>query len=115
MESQGSLQIRNLNKQFRVNGDATPVLEDINLTVKPGEFITIIGPSGCGKTTLLRLIIGIENSYKGEILLDGTRITGPGLDRGVVFQDHRLLPWLTVERNVGLGLEGKRNGNGNST
>lgn len=115
MESQGSLQIRNLNKQFRVNGDATPVLEDINLTVKPGEFITIIGPSGCGKTTLLRLIIGIENSYKGEILLDGTRITGPGLDRGVVFQDHRLLPWLTVERNVGLGLEGKRNDHGNRT
>jgi sulfonate transport system ATP-binding protein len=111
METQGSLQIQNLNKKFRVNGYATPVLENINLTVKPGEFITIIGPSGCGKTTLLRLIIGLENSYQGDIFLDGKRITGPGLDRGVVFQDHRLLPWLTVERNVGLGLEGKRYSN----
>jgi ABC-type nitrate/sulfonate/bicarbonate transport system ATPase subunit len=113
MEHTGTLEINNLNKRFKVNGDATPVLENINLTVKPGEFISIIGPSGCGKTTLLRLIIGLENSYEGEILLDGKRITGPGLNRGVVFQDHRLLPWLSVERNVGLGLEGKRNGNGN--
>lgn len=113
MEQTGTLEINNLNKRFKVNGDATPVLENINLTVKAGEFVSIIGPSGCGKTTLLRLIIGLENSYEGDILLDGKRITGPGLNRGVVFQDHRLLPWLTVERNVGLGLEGKRNGNGN--
>jgi len=113
MKPQVTLQIQNLNKQFRVNGAVTPVLENINLTVKRGEFISVIGPSGCGKTTLLRLIIGIENSYQGDILLDGKRITGPGLERGVVFQEHRLLPWLTVERNVGLGLEGKRSGNGN--
>jgi len=112
MEQTGTLVINNLNKKFKVNGDATPVLENINLTVTSGEFISIIGPSGCGKTTLLRLIIGLENSYEGDILLDGTRIKGPGLNRGVVFQDHRLLPWLTVERNVGLGLEGKRSGNG---
>lgn len=113
MEQTGTLEINNLNKRFKVNGDATAVLENINLTVKAGEFVSIIGPSGCGKTTLLRLIIGLENSYEGDILLDGKRITGPGLNRGVVFQDHRLLPWLTVERNVGLGLEGKRSGNGN--
>jgi ABC-type nitrate/sulfonate/bicarbonate transport system ATPase subunit len=109
----GMLEIKNLNKKFNVNGDATKVLDDINLNVKPGEFVSIIGPSGCGKTTLLRLIIGLENSYEGDILLDGKRIKGPGLNRGVVFQEHRLLPWLTVERNVGLGLEGKRNGSGN--
>lgn len=113
MEQTGTLEINNLNKKFKVNGDVTPVLENINLTVKSGEFISIIGPSGCGKTTLLRLIIGLENTYEGDILLDGTRIKGPGLNRGVVFQDHRLLPWLTIERNVGLGLEGKRSGNGN--
>lgn len=112
MEQTGTLEINNLNKRFKVNGDATPVLKNINLAVKPGEFISIIGPSGCGKTTLLRLIIGLENSFEGEILLDGERIKGPGLNRGVVFQDHRLLPWLSVERNVGLGLEGKRNGSG---
>jgi sulfonate transport system ATP-binding protein len=112
MEPQVTLQIKDLNKNFRVNGGVTPVLQDINLTVKKGEFVSIIGPSGCGKTTLLRLIIGIENSYQGAILLDGKQIKGPGLERGVVFQDHRLLPWLSVERNVGLGLEGKRSGNG---
>jgi sulfonate transport system ATP-binding protein len=115
MENSGTLEIVNVTKTFKVNGDATPVLENINLTVKPGEFISVIGPSGCGKTTLLRLIIGLENSYEGDILLDGKRIKGPGLDRGVVFQDHRLLPWLTVERNIGLGVERHRNGkvNGN--
>lgn len=115
MDARGTLELVNLNKKFKVNGDATPILENINLTVKPGEFVTIIGPSGCGKTTLLRLITGLENSHEGDILLDGKRIKGPGLDRGVVFQDHRLLPWLTVERNVGLGLEGKGNGNGKSS
>jgi ABC-type nitrate/sulfonate/bicarbonate transport system ATPase subunit len=113
MTQMGTLEIKNLNKKFKVNGDATPVLDNINLDVKSGEFVSIIGPSGCGKTTLLRLIIGLENSYEGDILLDGKRIKGPGLERGVVFQDHRLLPWLTVERNVGLGLEGKRCGSGN--
>jgi ABC-type nitrate/sulfonate/bicarbonate transport system ATPase subunit len=112
MKQRGTLDIVNLNKTFNVNGDTTLILENINLKVKQGEFVSIIGPSGCGMTTLLRLVIGLENSYKGEILLDGKRIKGPGLDRGVVFQDHRLLPWLTVERNVGLGLEGKRNGKG---
>ncbi|HEX9080542.1 MAG TPA: ABC transporter ATP-binding protein [Desulfuromonadaceae bacterium] len=110
MAHDGTLEVINLHKRFRVNGEARPVLENVNLTVRPGEFISLIGPSGCGKTTFLRLIIGLETAYEGDILLDGKRIEGPGLDRGVVFQDHRLLPWLTVERNVGIGLEGKRNG-----
>jgi len=112
MEKSGTLEILNVTKKFKVNGDATPVLEDINLTVKPGEFISIIGPSGCGKTTLLRLIIGLESNYEGNILLDGKRLNGPDRRRGVVFQDHRLLPWLSVERNIGLGLEGNRKVNG---
>ncbi len=112
MNQRGTLDIVNLNKTFNVNGERIPVLENINLKVKQGQFVSIIGPSGCGKTTLLRLVIGLENSCDGDILLDGKRIKGPGLDRGVVFQDHRLLPWLTVERNVGLGLEGKRKGKG---
>ncbi|HOR22013.1 MAG TPA: ATP-binding cassette domain-containing protein, partial [Ruminococcus sp.] len=60
--------------------------------------------SGCGKTTLLRLIAGLETDYEGDILLNGKRVDGPGLDRGVIFQDHRLLPWLTIEENLALGL-----------
>ncbi len=110
MAHDGMLEVINLHKRFKVNGETRPVLENVNLTVRSGEFISLIGPSGCGKTTFLRLIIGLETAYEGDILLDGKRIEGPGLDRGVVFQDHRLLPWLTVERNVGIGLEGKRNG-----
>jgi len=78
------------------------------LDVTSGSFISIIGPSGCGKTTLLRMIVGLDYQYTGDILLDGKRITKPSLNRGVVFQDHRLLPWLTVEENIGFGLRGTK-------
>ena len=66
--------------------------------------MSIVGSSGCGKSTLLRLVIGLEGDYQGEILLNGQRIVGTSLNRGIVFQEHRLFPWLTVERNVALGL-----------
>jgi ABC-type nitrate/sulfonate/bicarbonate transport system ATPase subunit len=104
MGTQGTLAIRQLHKQYVVNGDVIQVLEDISLTVPPGEFVSLVGASGCGKSTLLRLVSGLEREYSGEILLDDRPITSPGLDRGIVFQEHRLLPWLTVERNIGLGL-----------
>jgi sulfonate transport system ATP-binding protein len=71
----------------------------------PGEFFSIGGPSVCVKSTLLRLIVGLDNDYEGDILLHGKRITGPSLSRGIVFQDHRLLPWLTLEHNISLALE----------
>ncbi|QHI97768.1 ATP-binding cassette domain-containing protein [Xylophilus rhododendri] len=80
------------------------VLEDIHLDLPPGEFVSIVGASGCGKSTLLRLVLGLDTEYEGRIELEGERITGPGLDRGIVFQDHRLFPWLTVEQNIGVGL-----------
>lgn len=104
MAHAGTLEIRDLNKQYDVKGKPLKVLEDITLSVKPGEFVSIVGSSGCGKSTLLRLLIGLEGDYKGEILLDGQKIVGTSLDRGIVFQEHRLFPWLTVEQNVGLGL-----------
>ncbi|NTW84276.1 MAG: ABC transporter ATP-binding protein [Chlorobiaceae bacterium] len=107
MNSKGSLEIKRVRKQYKVSGAALQVLDDINLDVKPGEFISIVGLSGCGKTTLLRLIVGLESDYEGEILLDGRRLNGPSLDRGIVFQDHRLFPWLTVEKNIALGIVGK--------
>jgi len=104
MAHAGTLEIRNLNKQYQVKGEPLPVLQDISLTIRPGEFVSIVGTSGCGKSTLLRLVIGLEADYKGEILLDGKRIVGTSLDRGIVFQEHRLFPWLDVRHNVAIGL-----------
>jgi NitT/TauT family transport system ATP-binding protein/sulfonate transport system ATP-binding protein len=104
MAHAGTLDISNLSKQYRVKGQSLPVLDNISLSIRPGEFISIVGASGCGKSTLLRLVIGLENDYQGEILLDGKRIAGTSLERGIVFQEHRLFPWLTVEQNVSLGL-----------
>ncbi len=81
------------------------MLERLSLTINPGEFLSIVGASGCGKSTLLRLLVGLDRDYQGEIQVGGQRVTGTSLDRGIVFQEHRLFPWLTIEQNVGLGLE----------
>ena len=100
----GTLEIRHLGKHYRLEGREVAALDDISLTICPGEFVSIVGASGCGKSTLLRLIIGLETEHEGEILLDGQRLAGASLDRGIVFQEHRLFPWLTVEQNVAIGL-----------
>ncbi|NUB05228.1 ABC transporter ATP-binding protein [Azospirillum sp. Vi22] len=105
MTTPGSLDLRAVGKTYAVDGRPLTVLQGIDLRIEPGEFLAIVGASGCGKSTLLRLIIGLDDGYDGDILLDGHRITGPGLERGIVFQEHRLFPWLTVEENVGIGLE----------
>ncbi len=97
------LEISSLSKTFP---SGVTALEDVSLTVRPGEFVSIIGSSGCGKSTLLRIVAGLETEYRGSALFNGARITGPGLDRGVVFQEHRLFPWLTVRENVAFGLDG---------
>jgi len=104
MPHAGTIDIRHLHKQYPQRTEPLKVLEDINLSIKPGEFISIVGASGCGKSTLLRLIIGLEAEHEGELLLDGQPIHGTSLERGIVFQEHRLFPWLTVEQNVALGL-----------
>ncbi|MEY4592773.1 MAG: hypothetical protein RIR18_1668 [Pseudomonadota bacterium] len=105
MAHAGTLQLNNVNKHYTVKGQTLKVLEDVSLSIQPGEFVSIVGSSGCGKSTLLRLIVGLEAGYEGEILLDGNPISGTSLDRGIVFQEHRLFPWLTVEQNIGLALE----------
>ena len=78
-------------------------LGDTNLRVKDGEFVCLIGPSGCGKSTLLRIIAGFETSSDGTTIVGGKEVTGPGPDRGMVFQDYGLFPWLTVRANIGFG------------
>ncbi|QMB07349.1 taurine ABC transporter ATP-binding subunit [Citrobacter freundii] len=85
--------------------DGKPVLDDINLTLDGGELLVVLGPSGCGKTTLLNLIAGFVPYQHGSIVLAGKKVTGPGAERGVVFQNEGLLPWRNVQDNVGLGLQ----------
>jgi len=102
--SRAALDIQGLTKTFSVNGSTVTALQDISLTVRQGEFVSIIGSSGCGKSTLLRIIAGLETEYQGSAQFGGAPIRGTGLDRGVVFQEHRLFPWLTVRQNVAFGL-----------
>ncbi|MBA8880481.1 ABC transporter ATP-binding protein [Phyllobacterium myrsinacearum] len=99
------LRIRNVSRRFNVNGTTLTALDDVSLDIKAGEFVTIVGASGCGKSTLLRLGAGLDVEHDGIIEHDGKSVDGPSLDRGIVFQEPRLFPWLTVERNVALGLE----------
>jgi sulfonate transport system ATP-binding protein len=99
-----ALELHRINKRYGVGGQSLAVLEDIDLSVRGGEFLSIVGASGCGKSTLLRLIVGLEADYDGSIRLDGALVAGTSLDRGIVFQEHRLLPWLTVEQNIATGL-----------
>lgn len=82
-------------------------IENINFTVNEGEFVTLVGPSGCGKSTLLDLITGLTHPTSGKILIDGKEITGPGLDRGIVFQQYALFPWKTARGNIEYGLAAK--------
>lgn len=106
--SQGNgLRLENISKRFASTAADTQlqVLDNVQLDIAPGEFITIVGASGCGKSTLLRLILGLDEEFDGRILLDDKPIRGTGLERGIVFQDHRLFPWLTVEQNVAVGLK----------
>jgi sulfonate transport system ATP-binding protein len=98
------LQIEDVSEAFIVSGRVVQALSHIHLAVERGECVSIVGASGCGKSTLLRLILGLDTDYEGTIRLDGRRIERPGLDRSIVFQEHRLLPWLTVEANVGAAL-----------
>ncbi|MFV0675812.1 ABC transporter ATP-binding protein [Variovorax sp. tm] len=105
--SSNALDIRALGKRYastQADGGELQVLEGIDLHVPAGRFVSIVGASGCGKSTLLRLILGLDAQYEGQILLGGQPISGTGRERGIVFQDHRLFPWLTVAQNIAVGL-----------
>lgn len=101
------LRLHDVRKDFDARGRSVTALDGITLDVARGEFLSIVGPSGCGKSTLLDLLGGLTTPTSGQILLDGTPISGPGLDRGLVFQQYALLPWRTAQENVEFGLEAK--------
>ncbi|XHR29229.1 MAG: ABC transporter ATP-binding protein [Chthoniobacteraceae bacterium] len=109
------LEIRNVNKSFWIDSKEVRILKDISLKVAPGEFVSLVGMSGCGKTTLLRLIVGLDEEYEGGIFLGGEKIKGPSRKRGIVFQEPRLFPWLSVERNVSLALDDHQRKHANGT
>ncbi|MFT4080557.1 ABC transporter ATP-binding protein [Rhodomicrobium sp.] len=99
-----ALELANFSRTFDVAGSRFTAVQEVSLTVREGEFVAFVGASGCGKSTLLRAIVGLDTGFEGSIRIDGKAVDGPGLDRGIVFQEHRLLPWLTVEANVGAAL-----------
>ncbi|WP_028224315.1 ABC transporter ATP-binding protein [Paraburkholderia ferrariae] len=94
------IDILHVSKRYGTGDDALVVLDDVTLRVRPGEFVSVLGASGCGKSTLLRLIAGLDAGYSGAIMAGGERVRDTSLDRGIVFQDHRLFPWLTAAQNI---------------
>jgi nitrate ABC transporter ATP-binding subunit len=99
----GTLMVRGVTKRFAVGDGEIEALAPVDLTIRKGEFVCLIGASGCGKSTLLRLIAGFEEPTTGEVSIDGRAISGPGSDRGMVFQDYALFPWMTVRENISFG------------
>ena len=108
MNENAKLHIQQLSKAYRSDGHEVIAIDGIDLRILNREFATILGPSGCGKSTLLRIVAGLAKPTAGTVWLDGKAISGPGQDRGMVFQSYTLFPWLTVKENIqfGLGLSG---------
>ncbi|UZJ39491.1 MULTISPECIES: ABC transporter ATP-binding protein [unclassified Prosthecochloris] len=109
--SEALISLKGVTKEYQKNGKWIEAVSGCDLDIAKNEFLVIVGPTGSGKSTLLKLIAGFEKPEKGEVLLDGEPVNGPGSDRGMIFQEYALLPWRTVLQNVELGLEfqyGKR-------
>lgn len=98
------VEIKHLTKKFITQDKTVTALKDINLNIAKGSFTSIIGSSGCGKSTLLRIIGGLENQFEGSVKVSGEPVTGPSRKKGFIFQDHRLLPWMTVKQNIQFSL-----------
>ncbi len=101
---QGFLKIEGLSKSFVAD---KPVFADVSFSLDKGEFVCIIGHSGCGKTTILNVLAGLDTATGGHVFMDGREVAGPSLERGVVFQSHALMPWLTVRRNIAFAVESR--------
>jgi len=93
-----------VSAQFATAGGPLTVVDDVSFDIANGEFVSIIGPSGCGKTTMMSMLAGFVKPSRGEVLLDGKPVAGPGPERGVIFQEYGVFPWLTVEQNIAFGL-----------
>ena len=102
------VQIKDVKKIYEGRNGQTIALNGANLDIYDNEFICVVGPSGCGKSTLLNIIAGLHEATSGEVLVDGVKVEGTGVDRGVVFQQYALFPWLTVKKNVMFGLKLKK-------
>ena len=96
--------IKGVSKKFVKEAGGVKVLENINFQLEKGDFVTVIGPSGCGKSTLLKIVVGLDNDFEGEVIIDGERVVKPSKKQGFIFQEHRLFPWLTVEENIAADL-----------
>ena len=103
--NKGLIDVRDMGVTFGANDNKVIAVEDVSLSVQPGEFVSLIGPSGCGKSTLLTIVAGFVKPTRGVATLDGKAITKPGSERGVVFQQYSLFPWLSVRKNVEFGLK----------
>lgn len=103
-EDEAKLEIRNVTKVFRRGRQSNLAVDDVSLQLAPNEFSCIVGPSGCGKSTLLNIAAGLVKATSGEVLVDGEVVPGPGADRGMVFQNYTLFPWLSVAKNIAFGL-----------
>ena len=97
------LTVRGVTKRLPVGDGEIEALARIDLAIDSGELVCLIGASGCGKSTLLRIVAGFEEPTTGEVLVEGKPVTAPGSDRGMVFQDYALFPWMTVRQNIGFG------------
>ncbi|MDP4178679.1 MAG: ABC transporter ATP-binding protein [Bacillota bacterium] len=107
--SGGAIKVKDVRRVFKDSaGSDIVALEKVNIDIRPGEFISLVGPSGCGKSTLLRLITGLDHPNEGEIYLDDNKISAPHYERGLVFQDPTLFPWLNVHDNVAVGLKARK-------
>lgn len=103
----GEIRFEDVSKVYEGAQGEVVALNNINYTINPGEFVCIIGPSGCGKTTLLRILAGLESATKGSVYLDKEKVTKPSYERGFVFQNHALFPWLNIRDNVSFGLKAR--------